>query len=160
MTEVLIKHVAYLKYSKDNFDCFLAVVEKYPSMMDKFLQKYFLLGRSLELLFKSWLVYKGFTENQIKSELGHDIRKILERVKELDFESELNLHIDIAFEAKILNLNRYYKYKDFEYPNVGTKTLVIYNQLIDPINLIIDRIEEHYRQQYRRQRLKNQFKKT
>ena len=139
-------HIAFLRKSQDFFDCYLLICKQYNEPILKFSVKYFLLCRSIELLFKSWMVYKRVPEKIIKSDISHDLEKALYKIQEIDLEKDLNLKLDRDLTNAILRLNNFYKPKYFEYPTLGYSELPLYIQFNQPIKLLLNKIEDCYRQ--------------
>lgn len=79
---------------------------------------YFLLGRSIELSLKAFLLASGVEATELKSrELGHDLSALLGVALQHGLEQELKLD---SQEAAIIRLLSYdYAEKWFEYPNTG-----------------------------------------
>lgn len=80
---------------------------------------YFLVGRALELAFKSFLLVHGATEKKLRK-LGHDLDRGLEAAVEAGL-GDL-LEIEDQDRAAIFGLNRYYVSKDLEYVRTGYKS--------------------------------------
>jgi len=75
--------------------------------------KYYLVCHSLELALKSYLSMKGEPITKLKSNLKHDLHKILRKSKELGLDSVVALsEIEIH---EIEKANEWYNRKGFEY---------------------------------------------
>ena len=86
--------------------------------LDLAVVRYYLLGHSLELAFKAFLLKMGLDIELLKKEVGHNLNKCL-RISE---ERGLNIFNDEE-KAVIKVLNHYYENKDFEYIKIGAKSL-------------------------------------
>jgi len=70
---------------------------------------YFLAGCSLELVFKGFLIFKGYKQKQLK-DLSHNLEMLIKKTKECG----LNI-LNEDDEKIIIGLNEYYKHKDIMY---------------------------------------------
>ena len=139
-------HVRYLILSKECFNSYLVLSEaSNGSVVRYFHTKYFLLSRACELLFKSWLLFKGFSLNYLKKRIGHKITKGLNKALLESLESDLEIELGDDFKRAICRLDDYYHIKDFEYPATGFKSLPLFAQFNDPINIIFTKIDAYYR---------------
>ncbi len=75
--------------------------------------QYFLYGRALELVLKSFLLAKGWQQEKLKSRIYHDLMKALNKAKAEGLESYASVSESEVAEVK--KANRYYKSKGFEY---------------------------------------------
>ena len=69
---------------------------------------YFLLGHAGELLLKSLLFKHGVTLDDLKFKFGHDLAKLIRRVKKLNLAGSISL-------AQLLALSKIYEPKKTEY---------------------------------------------
>ena len=99
----------FYKYSKDFFN-----IGKLCEKRKKFSPvPYYLYCRSIELILKSFLLYKGISKSELKIKYSHDLIKILKKIELL-----LNKNLLNSKEKKtILKASYYYsnKNKGFEY---------------------------------------------
>lgn len=82
--------------------------------------KYYLLGHSFEVGVKSFLLAKGFSEEQLRKKIGHDLCKALAaatKVGIIDFYAFSEQELD-----SITQLNPYYRSKELEYRVTGFKS--------------------------------------
>ncbi len=77
---------------------------------------YYLYCRCLELGLKAFLLLKGFTKNELKRKLSHDLDAIIVKAESLGLSDFLVLSDEEKYE--ISKANKYYSNKDFEYFNV------------------------------------------
>jgi len=79
--------------------------------------EYFLWGRTVELVLKSFLLTKGQTVAELKREFGHDLNSLLRDANLRGISKLIGLNaIDIGI-IKVLNLD--YLSKRFEYREIG-----------------------------------------
>jgi len=101
--------------------------------------------RSVELLLKSFLIFKGQTRAQIKKEFKHDIEFLL-------------LEVDtygVTFDAKafmtLVHLNKYYQEKEFEYASLRSLRLLPIEKMVDLIKSMFIVIEKEIKVKKTRQ---------
>jgi len=132
--EKRVTPLGLIRYSQEYFKAYKVIQEKDNSVMYLLLVKYFLLCRSMELAFKTFLRLKGYSLKQLKNILGHDLDKLL---------SELNTKHNILLDKESLIalevVNKYYKSKQFEYPQTGYKTYPDIKKLERIVKLFIDK---------------------
>ncbi|MGB9911321.1 MAG: hypothetical protein ACPLKP_01810 [Microgenomates group bacterium] len=135
-------HIGYLTYAKDFLSSFKIINEKCPNITEKTNVKYFLLFHSMELAFKSFLLYRGYKVDEIKK-LKHDLVKAIDLCKK---EGILNLYkLDNQFLKSISHMNEYYRTKQFEYLFGGFKIYIPPEEFIEPINKLLNCLENKYR---------------
>ncbi|MBI4982458.1 MAG: hypothetical protein HZC15_04920 [Candidatus Omnitrophica bacterium] len=71
---------------------------------------YYLIGHSLELNFKAFLLHKGYSENTLKRSFSHNLSRLSEEVKRNGL-----VILDAEDEKAINELNDYYSNKEIEY---------------------------------------------
>ena len=108
---------------KEFFEAFKILYDKYPDEaplpnLRLYKVKLYLVGQSIELLFKSILLNYGISLNELKNKYGHDLNKALQKVIEIGI-----LPINETDIARIKLLNTLYFTKDLQYPVRGTKQL-------------------------------------
>ncbi len=81
--------------------------------------KYYLLGHSLEVGVKSFLLAKGFNEEQLKK-IGHDLCKAIAAATKVGI-NEFYAFSEPELDA-ITQLNPYYRLKELEYRVTGFKS--------------------------------------
>jgi hypothetical protein len=80
---------------------------------------YYLLGHSLEVGIKSFILSKGANQKCLR-DIGHDLIKAVEWSKPCGIESYFTFSNEQV--EMIMLLNKYYKTKEFEYRKTGNKT--------------------------------------
>lgn len=87
---------------------------------------------------KTELRIKGISAKELKSSLfGHDFNKLLARLNELD------ILIDKQSTTQLMLINEYYKTKQFEYPLIGSKSLIPLEKLSSLAYLWMSKLEYH-----------------
>lgn len=82
---------------------------------------FFLVGRGLELILKSWLLGRGFGNEHLWDTCGHDLSKLLTKAEGKGFAALVGL---TAGERRMVNaLSELYADKLFEYVDVSPITL-------------------------------------
>lgn len=74
---------------------------------------YYLLCRSIELSLKAYLLLKGSKKKYLKKRIGHNLKKLLMKVEELNIREIITISIEES--DNILKANVYYEKKGFEY---------------------------------------------
>lgn len=74
---------------------------------------YYLLCRSIELSLKAYLLLKGYKKKYLKRRIGHNLKKLLMKVQELNIREIITISIEES--DNILKANVYYEKKGFEY---------------------------------------------
>lgn len=74
---------------------------------------YYLLCRSIELSLKAYLLLKGCKIEYLKSKIGHNLKRLLNKAKELNIEEIITISTEES--DNILKANVYYEKKGFEY---------------------------------------------
>jgi len=87
----------------------------------------YLMGHSIELSLKAYLLHKGESLQALRYELKHDLERCLRRAQELDLETLVSLEQG-QYQAFIA-LNELYKTKQLEYSVVGMKEYPILGAL-------------------------------
>ena len=100
---------------------------------------YYLLGHSIEVALKSFLLANGTSHGTLKKKLGHNLSKTARRV----ISARSNLVSPIVQEhlAAIDMLNPYYQAKEFEYRVTGAKTYPVKEALFAFLDAVIPKIE-------------------
>ncbi len=83
------------------------------------LPAYFLVGRSIELALKSFLLLQGNTERELKA-VSHDLAAALDAAGELNLSSLIVVPPEA--DQGVRWINNYYETKDLEYPTTGFKS--------------------------------------
>lgn len=79
---------------------------------------FYLYCRSIELLFKAFLLARGLPKTELKKRhLGHDLEKLLAKARQLGLDAFIK--ISPAFEGLLICINSAYSGKEFEYFNVS-----------------------------------------
>jgi len=74
---------------------------------------YYLLCRSIELSLKAYLLLKGYKIKYLKTKIGHNLKKLLKKAKELNIEEVITIPTEES--DNIFKANLYYEKKGFEY---------------------------------------------
>lgn len=101
----------FLVHAKEFFETAQLVLSRCDSVS---LPSYFLLGRSIELALKAFLLSRGLNAQELKSrKFGHDLGALLDKAIVLGIEDELSI---TDLEKGVLRLLNYdYLEKRFEY---------------------------------------------
>jgi hypothetical protein len=92
--------------------------------------------RSVELLLKCYLIYKGYTANQVKKEFGHDLLYLILIVE------QHGLIFDEKTFFFIKHLNTYYQKKEFEYISLTAFKIVKLEHLTDMLKFMFSVADE------------------
>ena len=106
-----------LSYGIEFYDSFKLINDQEPKITKLTPVKYFLLSHAIELALKAILRKNGKTIDEIKN-FGHDIDQLA-----IEVSWSNNLLLNDNEKAILKVTNDYYKKKEFEYINVGPKTL-------------------------------------
>ena len=98
---------------------------------------YFLAALALELAIKSFLLFRGNTEHELK-EIGHDLSRGLDAASQQGLCGFVDLQREHL--AVITQLNWYYVSKDLEHVTTGYKSYPNQRILIDTLQHLIDTI--------------------
>lgn len=99
---------------------------------------YYLIGHSIELYLKSYLLTKGYSVKTVKKVFGHNIEKLLKTASEYKkFYSTFGINkMDIKSIEEIIEvINCSYQSKELEYPS-GTKIVPHLNHLFEITEII------------------------
>lgn len=146
-------HIKFYTLSWEFFTSYKVIVSSFPGVVDKFHVKYTLVCKSIEYLLKSLLLFGGKSEQELKDKYGHNLVKLLTEVIDTGIDKKLNINFADDFKSVLVSLNSYYKSKDFEYPSTGSKTVTLYIQLNEPIELLLEKMEEFYRSDLHQKRV-------
>ena len=122
-----------LQYAWDYYAAFENLYDKYPKVSEMYEVKYYLLCHSIELAMKAFLREKGFTRNQLL-EIGHDLEKLIYILH------ENGVLIDVGSMERTFSLNDYYKTKQFEYPQTGSKILPSLEEMKSSTHLLLSMV--------------------
>ncbi len=120
-----------LNYARDYYIAFKDLHEKHPKDTDMYEIKYYLICHSIELTFKAVLKEKGYTRKKLVA-LGHDLEKLIDEL----YKNDVIMNVE-AMKRTIL-ANEYYKTKQFEYPQVGYKSLPNLEDMKGQAKLLLD----------------------
>lgn len=128
----------YLHFINQHQDAYRVLKEKYPSPIDLFFVKAYLLGRIIELILKAELIIKGYSSDDLKKKQvgNHDLLLLLTL---LGFPNT-DLISPIHYES-ITHLNKYYKGKRYEYPTDDEIEIKNISFLEEFINLSISKLK-------------------
>lgn len=118
----------FIIYAKDYLNGYKAYSPEIPFSP----AKYYLVCRSVELSFKSYLSLKKFPIEKIKYKLGHDLIKCLNKAKEFNI-NEL-VEISAIEELEIKKANNWYNRKGFEYFDI--KNIVESKDTLPELNVL------------------------
>ena len=98
----------------------------------------YLIGHSMELSLKAFLLHKGVTLRELRTQFGHDLGKCFKKAK------ELGLLGAVAFDEHELGafsvLNELYSTKQLEYIVTGVKTFPIFGHIQSMSQKLVDTI--------------------
>ena len=79
----------------------------------------YLLGHSIELSLKAFLLHRGLSLENLRLQVGHDLEEALRRAETHD----LSLHVRLTSEQReaLSHLNQLYRGKELEYIKTGPK---------------------------------------
>ena len=104
--------------------CKVPVTEKERLTCRASFPAYFLIGHSIELSLKAFLLAKGVESNLLKNIYGHDLAKLISECRRRKLGRQSKLTKNHVKAIKVLGLH--YKHKSLEYTEVGTYTLPQY----------------------------------
>ena len=110
--------VGTLRYAIEYYAAARVVAEKFGDCIPA----QFLVGHSIELALKAFLLHQGKTEKFIRRELGHDLTECLAAAEKSDFGKHVALTEHDRAMFKIFNAM--YSTKDLEYIETGYRTLL------------------------------------
>jgi len=84
----------------------------------------FLVGQSIELILKSYLIHKGVSLKHIRTKYGHGLHKSLKKAKELGLDDIVNLTEEDVNAIEILD--ELYSSKQLQYIVTGSKTFPVF----------------------------------
>jgi hypothetical protein len=99
----------FIVYARDFLDGF----KSYDPTVPFSPAKNYLVCRSIELSFKSFLSLKSERHNDLKKKIGHDLHKALNKSKELGIQSTVRMSTEE--ESELMKANEWYHRKGFEY---------------------------------------------
>lgn len=125
--------IGFIRYSLDFFESAIAV-DDCLGKKDGYeifapVPVLFLAGQSIELALKAYLLFKGISIYDLKSQkkYGHDLHRCLRKAKELGLYQIVRLSAEE--EALLELLNALYATKQLQYIVVGEKTFPIFGPL-------------------------------
>ena len=87
----------------------------------------FLVGQSIELGLKAYLLFKGVELRKIRRDYGHDLHRILRKAKELGLVDVVTLTDE---DESVINvLDKLYSTKQLQYIVTGAKTFPMFGPL-------------------------------
>jgi hypothetical protein len=86
----------------------------------------YMIGHSIELSFKSFLLFHGRSDNQLRS-IGHDLQKAMRKCKELGFRAALDATPEEV--ASLRALNVLYESKQLNYSEAGLKEYPVFGYI-------------------------------
>lgn len=114
-----------LRQSKELLAAYHTLEAENSNLTHQFATKYFLLGRSLELVLKAFLLHLKYELPYLKK-LGHDLNLLAATT----YYRYRPFPIGLKEIGVISMLNEYYLVKDFEYPQIGTKRVPQINDVV------------------------------
>lgn len=107
--QITMTPIGFIVYAED----FLNAYKSFETDKPFSPAKYYLICRSVELSFKSYLLFKNEPIKKVKCKLGHDLHRIIKKSKELGIDAVVG--ITDEEQAEIDKANNWYNYKGFEY---------------------------------------------
>jgi len=96
----------------------------------------FLVGQSIELILKSYLLYKGITLRKLRQKYGHDLHRSLRKAKELGLLNIVELSDEDTNIIEILD--DLYSTKQLQYIVSGYKTYPVFGPLETVTKKLLD----------------------
>jgi HEPN domain len=87
----------------------------------------FLVGQSIELSLKAYLLQREVSLKKLRTKFGHDLHKLLRKAKELNLKSLVDLTEEELSTIEILN--KLYATKQLQYIVTGSKTFPVFSPL-------------------------------
>lgn len=87
----------------------------------------FLVGQSIELSLKAYLLHSGVTLEKLRTKFGHDLHKLLRKSKELELKRIINLTEEEINTIELLN--ELYVSKQLQYIVTGAKVFPVFGPL-------------------------------
>jgi hypothetical protein len=87
----------------------------------------FLIGQSIELSLKAYLLQRGVTLKKLRTKFGHDLHGLLRKAKELNLKNLVDLTEEELNTIEILNT--LYTSKQLQYIVTGPKTFPVFGPL-------------------------------
>ena len=128
-------------YAWDYFNSFESLHQQFPKVTDKFPVKYFLICHSIELAMKACLRERGYTRKQL-SNIGHDLEKLIGLLY------KQGVIMDVNSVKRTFILNDYYKTKQFEYPQTGSKSVPALEKMADITKLLLNKVSNDIYKKY------------
>ena len=107
------------RYGDDFRKAAIAVASTNPHRM--FMPYYFLVGQSIELSLKAFLLTRGLSLKELKGDFGHDLKALLQRAQKNELRREVRL--DTGEKGAIDLLGYEYLARRFQYIKTGTVML-------------------------------------
>ena len=120
---VRVTPLGTLRYAIEYYAAANAVAEKFGDCIPA----QFLVGHSIELALKAFLLHQGETEKFIRRELGHELWECLAAAEKHHFGKHIALTEDDKAMLEIFNT--VYAAKNLEYIETGYRTLIPLSQL-------------------------------
>lgn len=118
MSKKILTYLGMFHYGKKFFQSAEQLYIKSENSFQEFYPViHYTCFHSIELIFKSFLLYKGHCIKVLKDTYGHDLKILLNKVNE----EGLSLSIDSSDTIK--EFSEMYKNKEFEYMSPGYKTI-------------------------------------
>jgi hypothetical protein len=128
----------FINFAREYFDAYKIIQTNSPKILEYIHVKYYLLLHAFELVFKSELRFYSYSVKKIKYEFGHNLEKFL-----TELNSKHELLLDKKSMMMLIQVNQYYKSKQFEYPYIGYKELPPIVDLEGIVRLYIQRMIFH-----------------
>lgn len=141
MEDYIVTPESFIKHAQEFFSAADLVLNKAVGVS---IPAYFLLGRSIELSLKAFLLHKGVPIEELRSrKYGHDLVALLRSAKELDLSKHTDIELD-GLETGVIELLSFdYKEKRFEYRTTGTYCLPYIEVTWSSARKLANAIEKH-----------------
>lgn len=134
--------VGLIRYAKEFHDAAIAVdltVGMQPAYeMFAPVPVLYLIGHSIELSLKAYLLHKGVTLRELHKDFGHHLEKCFKKAKELGLLG--SIRFDEGELSAFSVLNKLYSTKQLEYIVTGAKTIPIFGYIQTMSQKLVDAI--------------------
>jgi len=110
---------------------------------------YYLVCHGIELALKAYLRGAGWSVNDLKRRIGHDLSRCLDEEEKQGLANYCNLSNDQRAAIHLANIYYYCK-KEFEYITTGYKALPEFECLMDAAEMLLDKLRTFCFENWRR----------